>query len=162
KPKKVKKSKKVKKERKAKKAKRKLIDIGRMLKEDGVGATLAYFRQLASLVKKSGGRMLSAVRVGRLEMQLVIASEDAAKTAITYGKYCGAFYSALAVVKQVIPIKRRRVSMIPDFFNEKGSATLYLRGHVIPLRLLFEALRFLIAFLLFNTKKQKETVKDGQ
>lgn len=109
--------------------------VADMFKEDGVGATLSYIMELVKLAGSEIKRVLRILVVDRLELELHIASEDAADTAVDYGKACGIVYPAQAVLETVFRIQKRHIQIYPDFTAQKGKALIFLKLHVLPLRI---------------------------
>lgn len=129
-------------------------ELASMLKEDGVGAAVSYLTGIAALAKTAAGRILRAIVVDELALHLTIGGEDAAQTAIRYGKLCGAVFPALALLEGSMRVRRRDVRLSPDFVNGKGGAVLNLRLHAAPLRLLCALVGFIGGFI-GNTVKEK-------
>lgn len=112
-----------------------LASVADMFKEDGVSATLSYIMELVKLAGTEVKRVLRILVVDRLELELSIASEDAADTAVDYGKACGIVYPAQAVLETVFRIQKRHIQIYPDFTAQKGKALIFLKIHVLPLRI---------------------------
>lgn len=83
-------------------------------------------------------RALRSVRrhlvLNRLWLYIRIAGEDAAQTAISYGRLCAGVYSALAAARNVIHIKKTQFDLAPDFDAE--DTTLEFEG-ALSVRLIF-------------------------
>lgn len=137
----------------------KLSQIEKLLKEDGVGAVVEYLQSVAKLAVDALRRALRVIVVDRLETRLIVVGEDAAETAVLYGKICAAVYPAQAVLETVMKVRRRQVCVEPGFLQEKSSAAVDLRAHVQPLRLLVAAAGLLVRWLV-NTVRQ-ESAKEA-
>ena len=133
------------------------FSIKEMLKEDGPGTVIAYFAAISRLAATALRRVLAAVRFSRFRVELLIASADAAKTAQDVGKACGAVYPALAVLQHLTHMKRHYVTVTPDFLSEKGRVDLEIRLHVVPVRILWAALRLLWGYLMLNLLEKDDT-----
>lgn len=167
KPKKPKKQKK--KERdKPKKTKEKggfFSDLAKDLRAEGVSAVLGTVKALASLAVGALKRVLRAITVDRLQLQLLIASEDAAATAINTGRVCAVLYPSLSAIQCALRIRHRAVTVVPDYLAETGRVTADVRLHVIPIRALWAALWTVLKLgtvLDDKTKKAKEEHEDGK
>ena len=139
-----------------------LPDLAQMLKEDGVGAVAGYLAELAKLAKTAAGRLLAAILIDRLELLLEVGGEEAADIALTYGKLCGVVYPAQTVLETLLRVRRRQVQVRPNFLRESSQARVRLHAHMLPLRLLWVALRTLTAFLLFTKQDGMTAANSGQ
>ncbi len=139
-----------------------LTSFAERLKRDSVGETVRLFEQLAALAVGTVRRLLWAITVDKLCLQLFIAGEDAAQTAQKTGQICAALYPAVTAVQQtVLRIKRREITVTPDFLAESGRVAADITAHVIPLRILFIALCTLTRYGAI-TKQNKEVPSHGK
>ncbi len=132
------------------------------LKEQGVAGAAAYLRDIAHLTGTIFRHLLAAIVVDRQEMQIVVATGDAAETALLYGRLCGVIYPAQALIERYVRIRRRQIEVAPNFTLEQGYVKGAVTFHVIPLRLLVAILIFAAAWIWkYNNPKIKETAKHG-
>lgn len=154
--------KKVKKVEKAKKpsALRQLkTELAEAFRRDGVAASLRYLTRLAQLAGTALRDVLRAVTVARLELHLRIAAEEAADTAVEYGRVCAIVFPGLATLERWLPV-RRRVTVEPDFLREQSAAQLEVRFHVRLWRLLWAAVVFLVRYLTDDALRGSEEPKE--
>ncbi len=140
----------------------KLHRLSERLKTDGVGTVLAELSALADTAKRFTRYVLRAVTVDRLALQLIIASEDASSTAQNTGRVCALLYPALTTLQAVLRIRRRAVTVVPDYLAQQGRVRADVRAHVIPVRLLPAALCAVRAYISRQRKNTKEDLSDGQ
>lgn len=126
--------------------------LSHRLKQDGVAATLQYVRGLAEVATGALKRLLAALTVDRLVLRLFVASDDAADTALTTGKLCAVLYPALTAIQSVLRIRKRDVTVTPDFLAGKGRVTADVLVHAIPYRLLW------VGFHTWRVYKKKSTI----
>ena len=141
---------------KKKETEEKLPQLEKLFKEDGVSAVAAYLQMMAKLAADALRRALRVIVVDRLQVRLIVVGEDAADTAVRYGKICAAVYPAQAMLDTVIDVE-------PGFLQEKSSTAVDLRAHVQPLRVLAAAVGLLVRWLV-NTVRQesaKEAASEG-
>ena len=162
KPEKGKKDTSVKKAKDKKKEEKEQPSFGQMLREDGVSATLSYYKNLASLAATGVKKLLHVLVVDNLDVKLCIAAPDAAQTALEYGKVCAAVYPAQALLETVIKVKKRTVSIAPDFLREEGEAAFAVHLHVTPLRLIGAATGLVIQYLVHTVKDVKNNQDGGK
>ncbi len=132
------------------------------LKTDGIGATLHLVNKLARLAVGAARRLIAAITVDKLCLQLYIVGSDAAETAENTGKVCAVLYPAVTALQQaVLRIRKRAITVTPDFLAEEGRATADITVHAIPLRIVMIA-----GWLAFRyhviTKRNKEVFQHGK
>lgn len=141
-----------------------LDDLARRLKTDGVGAVVEELRALARIVGGAARRLFKAVTVDKLQLQLVIASEDASATAQNTGRVCAVLYPSLTAIQSVMRIRHRAVTVSPDYLGEQGSVTADVLLHVVPIRLVWAALCALVSYVILQSRKStktREELEDG-
>lgn len=100
-----------------------LLKLQESLKEDGIGTILQLLGELAGVLKRTIGRLLRAITVKEFRLQMRISGDDAASTAINYGRVCAAFYPLFGAVCAGMRVRHHDVDLRPDF-AEEGSAVL--------------------------------------
>lgn len=135
-----------------KEAKEGLLSLETIFKEEGISGVAQLFSELAKLATAALRRVLAAITVDRLNLQARIVCEEADETAIRYGQVCAVLYPALAGLESVVRVRKKNIAIAPDFLAEKGELVVDLRLHIIPLRVLWAALRFAVGFLGYTNK----------
>lgn len=137
-------------------------DLAKDLKTGGVSAALGTVKALAKLAIGTLKRVFRAITVDRLQLQLRIAAEDAASTAIDTGRVCAVLYPSLSALQCALRIRHREVTVTPDYLAEKGQVTADVRLHIIPMRLLWAALWTVLKFGTVWANKTKETKEEHE
>lgn len=128
------------------------------LKTDGVAATVSLVKQTAELAIGAARRILAAITVDKLYLQLVVTGDDAAKVAETTGGVCAVLYPAITAIQQtVLRIRRRSVTVTPDFLGTNGRVEAEVTAHVVPLRLLM-----IFLWIWYQNKRNKEVSQHGE
>ena len=102
------------------------------------------------LVRSATGGMRMIFRnllLSDLTLHMTVADEDAAQTAVNFGKISAYLYGAYAALQNYIRMKRITLDIQPDFLSDKGSFTLCFRVQLTPLVVLGAALRIGASFL---------------
>ncbi len=139
--------------------------VAQTLKSDGVTATVQYVQKGASLVTGAVRKVFRIITMDKLIIKLTVASEDAAHTAQDTGKICAILYPAITTLQSVLKIKRREVTVTPDFLAEKGRVEIHVLAHAMPLRLLwvgFGLFRQYSAWQKTIKKENKEEISYGK
>lgn len=94
--------------------------------------------------------LLKHVRFKKIDLDLTVASSEAAETAILYGKLCSVLYPVITLLDTAIDFDPKRIAVRCDFTAD--SITLRLQG-VIKLRICFIlAFAFSLAFSIIKLK----------
>lgn len=128
------KKKKDKKSEKAKSNKKKKPSYLKKLSDKkGVSGLLSMITELSKLATSTLKGIFNNIVVEKLDISVTVVGEDAADTALKYGKLCGVFYSAVSIIcDNVKKYDNYNVSVNPDFDDEakmtvKADTTFYIR-----------------------------------
>ena len=94
----------------------------KVLKEEGVRAVIEYYLQIGRLLKSAAERLMRAITVDRLYLDVLVASGDAAQTAIDYGKICAVVYPIQALIESKMRVRRRAINISTDFCMTAASS----------------------------------------
>lgn len=135
-------------------------ELAQELKQDSLSGTLHFLGEVAALAGKTAGRLLRSVTVRRLDLQLRIATGDAATTAQRYGQVCGVLYPALAVIERWVRIRRRHLRVEPNFLLEESAVRFDIRLHLSLWRLLGAAIALLCGFMMIKETSNPQISKE--
>ena len=91
---------------------------------------------------------LRHIKIKRLTLDITVASDDAAKTAIEYGAVCSAVYPTLALLDTCPNIRLKQINVKSDFSSQKADFGFSLKAY-------FQLLFILIAaFKIFKEYKK--------
>ena len=123
-------------------------------KMDGFKRQLSQVRELVGPVVRAAKKLLTGVRIRNFVLYLEIGKEDAAATAVEYGRLCALVYGAYAAAANVfyIPDPDIRISAnyVEEGFRWRFGATVKVR------LLLLVRIGFRLLFDLVKTKLSKE------
>lgn len=123
-----------------------------ILEEKGVSGLLKLLRQVGEVATRAARKLFSHLVVTRLDLEILVADEDAAQAAVNYGYVCGMACTALSAFLHNCICKRYHVQITPDFDQKESSAVLDFRAHI---RLLF-LISGILGALLHLMQMQKE------
>ena len=131
-----------------------------LLKQDSLAGTLGFLREVAALAAKTVGRVLRSVTVTRLDLQLIIATDDPAVTAQRYGQVCGVLYPALAGIESVVTVCHRNLRVEPNFLIERSAVCFNIRLRMSVWRLLGAGISLLWGFLMMKEQSNPQIKKE--
>lgn len=101
------------------------------LREKGISGILEIIRRIADLAKSTLKELFSHFIIEKLDIDLTIAGDDAADTAVKYGKYCAALYPALKIILETVRCDEYNVRIEPDFSDDpRSAARAVLKGKI--------------------------------
>lgn len=123
-------------------------------------ATIEQVLDLLRAAKKPLKLLYRHLWVRRLDFRLVVAREDAAQTAIAYGRMNGWVHGAYAAISQFVRMKKGRVLVQGDYLSQQDRLQ---ASFVLTLRVLFllaAGIRFVARFL-WKTLKNSRAAGDA-
>lgn len=143
--------------RKSKKQKKKkenpaLKWLRSLYKKGGVDAITEAFKKIASLAGNVLKPIFKNIRLRSLDIDITAASDNAADTAINYGKLCAGIYPALSVILNIVKYNDYTVNIRPDFDKKELEADISAEISLIPWVALAGALHALVRFIGFKVK----------
>lgn len=139
-----------KKEKEKNKKEKDFLDLkrhARELKQNGVAAAVAWLKEVVALILKTADRLLHSITVTKLVARVDVAGEDAAQTALTYGKLCAGVFPALAVVESKLKVKKQDVVLAPAFCLEETQFAFDVRLKISVWRIVLAALLLLVSYI---------------
>ena len=110
-------------------------------------------------------RLLRHTKIKRVFIRIVVAEQDAAQTAISYGRTCAVVHGALAALRNFLSIQVKSIQIHPDFTAEQGSVRVSGRVEVRVGTILLCGLQYLWSYLKTILHKSHEfsrvKAKDG-
>ena len=85
---------------------------------------------------------------------MVVAGEDAADTAMAYGRVNAVVYTAYALALGFLRIEKPDIQIRPDFTAEEGKVDFASRARLTPLVALGAAIRIGCAFLVKTMRRK--------
>lgn len=135
-------------------------ELKELLRQDDVAGTLQFITDVARLAGRTVGRVLRAVTVTRLQLQLMLATGDPADTARLYGQVCSVLYPSLELIGQHVRIRRRQLRVEPNFLLDKSQAQFAIFFRVSVWRLVGAGLALLWGFLILRDKDRPQMNKE--
>ena len=124
-------------------------------KPRGIPEVIESISSVIDLIKAIFGEFIRYARVKVCYVDVKIATDDAAHTALVYGAASSAVYLALEFLDTVVTMKKnyKKISVYPDFASDKTEAKLKIILKIKPIHVILAALNVLP--LLAEKKKGK-------
>ena len=114
---------------------------------------LEAFKLIYFYLKNYFEKLLKHLIIKDLDLKVEISEEDAAKTAISYGKACAVLYPILSFICNRVVVKKKTIFISPNFFKETSKVEFRLAATIKPLFILINAGSFLIKYIKIKTNK---------
>ncbi|MGN1131128.1 MAG: DUF2953 domain-containing protein [Ruminococcus sp.] len=88
------------------------------IKEKGLSGIINILKQIATLATETLKDLFKRVTLVSLRLNIQIAGEDAADTAIKYGYCCSVIFPAVSAILSVVKYKERNIQVVPDFSDD--------------------------------------------
>lgn len=152
KPKKEKKS-----EQKTKDGKKKPGFLKKLKNKHGIGGLLSLAKEILKIAGSTMKKFFVHFEIYHLHGDILLASGNAADTAVLYGKAISILEPCLAVLLPLVPENKRKdvnLNVSPDFVSEKSTICVYVQAGIRPwyvFGMVFSAIyRFIRVYLAAN------------
>ena len=134
----------------------KKFDIRKKINQDGLFRTVYDLVDLLNIILKKVGFAIKHTVINDFEFNIKVSGDDAADTAIKYGKICAAVYPAIGLIESnVKKIKRQDGNIYCVYDNSLDEFKFRLEIKLSPLFLVMAAIGMLFDYLKLKIKNSK-------
>lgn len=108
------------------------------------------------------GSMRRRILVREFRLSLTLGGDNAAKTALNYGRVAALFSLLGPLLDRAVRVRRKDVSVEADFSGGPNRAAGEIEIAACPLRLVIAGLKLLFAFLALQRKTAREKTNDNE
>lgn len=136
-------------------SKKKPSYLKKLSDKKGVTGLLSMLNELAKLTTTTLKGIFTNIVVEKMDISLTVVGEDAADTALKYGKVCGVFYSAVSVICDCVKMcESYNVNVTPDFDDEASAKVIAdVRFYIRTFYVLKYALKALVKLIRIRYKR---------
>lgn len=128
--------------------------LKKLSEKKGVSGLLSIFVELSKLVYTTLKGLFANTVVTNFDLDIKVSGDDAADTALKYGKLCGVIYSAVSIVCNATQTKSYNLNVTPDFDDEAQSLVRCdIRFYIRVFYVLKYLLKALIKLLVIRYKR---------
>lgn len=99
---------------------------------------------------------LRHIKIKKIKLNLKVASNDAASTAIDYGKVCSAVYPVLAYLDTFKAVYFKEINLSSDFTSQKSEFDFSLQANIPIIYLFLVALKVVVDYKKFIEENNDE------
>ena len=132
-----------------------------MVTEKGIFGTASFFNNTFKLIIELAGSLTKKMRISKFFAEVKVSGEDAAETAINYGKLSAVFYPACTfLLNKFKHTKKITAVAYPDFDAEKSQVDVKLEFRVAVVWVLLHGLKSAVKFLVSQIKNSVNDAKE--
>ena len=132
----------------------------------GLSGVIELINNCVGALKRFSVRLIKrAVIIKKFHLDIHITEDDAAATAIKYGKVCAALYPSLGFICSNMKVKDYKANVFADYCGEKTTVSFVTKTAFIPralinagIALVFSLLKQLLKVVISNNKSSKNNV----
>ncbi len=110
------------------------------IKQKGLDGLIELLGEMVRILKGVIGKITDHLVISRMDLELAIAGEDAARTALTYGRAGAAIYPMIAFIQQHVRKCRHHEQIAPVFTETKTKIRFVFKARIQPFFLLSAAM----------------------
>lgn len=151
-----------KKKKKKKKSSKPKPEPGKAFKIDinNIERFLEIFKEIWEKTSSLIEKIRNGVLIDNFILDLTVAGDDAAKTAITYGTACAVIYPVEALLEDFVRVRKKKLNIKADFNTVESSLGFYVSAGIRLGRALSIGIIGTIRVLVILSKKMKRTKGD--
>ena len=119
----------------------------RRIKSEGLSGLIELMQELVRILGYFVGKITDHLVISQMDLRLDIATEDAAKTAMTCGYASSVLFPMIAFIEQHIKRCNHREQIIPVFTQTETKVRFLLKARIVPFFILSAAVGSLIKAL---------------
>ncbi|MDQ5984176.1 MAG: hypothetical protein RUMPE_01215 [Eubacteriales bacterium SKADARSKE-1] len=118
-----------------------------IIKEKGLNGFLKLVKKLVSISISVVKSLFKHLYIDNLDLNVMVAEEDAAATATRYGQVCSIVYPALNILLKNNYKQSYSVIIYPSFTEHKSKVTLKMKAHIKLIYILICAVKAFFKFI---------------
>ena len=122
-------------------------DIRRIIKKEGISGFFEVLGDIGRIVLKLPVYIQKKLKISKLYLDISVSSDNAADTAVNYGKVCAVAYPALSVITGIFKYRSLSVSIYPDFDKKETEIFLHTVLKMSLLSIIIFAIKALLTFV---------------
>ncbi len=119
--------------------------ISDLVHSHGLSGLIELIKALAKIALEAVNKITEHTVISKMQLNLQVATDDAAQTAITYGNACSAIFPAIAIIENHVKKCRHKENVYPCFTETETKIHFVLKARIVPFFILSAALKALFA-----------------
>lgn len=124
--------------------------------QKGLLGSVEYFSNILEIILKKLWWIIKRFKFRRFKFDLIIATSDAANTAIKYGKICAAVYPVFSLLQSLVDFKPKTINISTDFDKSQSEFKISLLVKTSLLCCLTALVGGLTQFLKLQRKEREK------
>ncbi len=112
---------------------------------------------ITDIIRSIEGKLKKVIIISDIKVFMEVVGDDACDTALSYGKASAGINTALAILKNLITVKRARVSVFPNFAGEENKTYVLVKFRIIPAAAAIAVIRIIVSYIKINMEENQTT-----
>ena len=121
--------------------------FAKKMETEGLGGLIDLLKLLAHIALEAVRKITDHFVISKMDLRLYIGSEDAAKTATTYGYACAGVFPSIAIIEQQVKKCNHTEMIVPCFTETETKIQFVLKARIVPFFILSAGVKALIRTL---------------
>ncbi|HEX3038401.1 MAG TPA: DUF2953 domain-containing protein [Oscillospiraceae bacterium] len=104
--------------------------IKNIIKQKGLGGFLSFVKELSNIAAGAAKKLLKHLIISNLSTDIIVATEDAAQTALNYSYVCAVIYPAFSFLVANCKCKKYSIRIVPDFDKRESKITFSAKASI--------------------------------
>ena len=130
-----------------------------MIEQKGLPGFISFVKELADIAAGFAKKLFVHLVFSNISADIVVASENAAQTALNYGYVCAAVTPAMSALIGNCKCKKYHISLVPDFDEKECRIAFFAKARIKLLFLVSFGLSALIQVL--KVMKSEKTAEEN-
>lgn len=117
------------------------------VKSKGLSGIIELLKELVDILKKMLKKITDHLVIATMDLEIALATEDAAQTALSFGNTCAAVFPLIALIEQSVKKCNHRENIYPVFTDTETKVYFVLKARILPFFLLSAAMGALFRML---------------
>lgn len=125
----------------------------------GIYGIISFINNCAVRLKRFSNRFLKSFYFSVLDIDIKVTEDDAAATAIKYGKICSGLYPTIGFIASACKIKKYNINILADYCGVKTNYKFYTKIAFIPRKIINASVIFGLSLLIQLLKVVFKNIK---
>ncbi len=101
-----------------------------IIEQKGLSGFLNIIKEFVSIGTGAAKKLFSHIVINNISVNISVADEDAAQTAICYGYTCSVVYPAMALLVNNMKCKKYDINIVPNFDEKESRVRFKTKAHI--------------------------------
>ena len=130
-------------------------------KKDEIFEKIEFFKMILESSKKGARRLIKNIKISDIDINFIVANEDAYQAAIGYGKVNMVTYNVISFLRSFFNISIKEINIFCKYNNNESKYDGRCRVKLRPITVLLSGISIFYHYLINTSKNKKEKLKNN-